>query len=81
MMSTIDDRDMDRNSGFHERIDILKNKGYRGFTVEKNKNRWSGVEIIAKNPHGQLLKTNGETEEEAYIKMIDLIDQSLDEQA
>ncbi|MEX0769859.1 MAG: hypothetical protein WD035_03945 [Balneolaceae bacterium] len=73
------EREMDRDSTFHERIDILKNQGYRGFSISGSQKKWGGVEIFAKNSSGQLLKASGETDEEAYKRMIDLIEHTLDE--
>ncbi len=43
--------------------------------------RKNGAEIIAKNSSGQLLKSSGETDEEAYKRMIDLIEHTLDERS
>jgi hypothetical protein len=71
--------DEDRDSVFHERIDILKDQGYRGFTVSGGTKSQGGAEIFAKNISGITLKTKGGTKEEAYKKMIDLIDHTLDD--
>lgn len=72
-------RDMDEKSALHERINHLKDEGYRGFTVVKDVAKWNRREIEAKNASGITLKANGETQEEAYKKMVDMIDYNLDD--
>lgn len=72
--------DLERDSVFHERIKLLKDQGYRGFIVESTRAKWGGVVLMTKNASlNRTLETDGETAEEAYKKMIDLIDVSLDE--
>jgi len=78
-MNFNDEREMDHNSVFHERLNILKNQGYRGFSVTGGQEKWSGVELISTNSSGKKLKASGETETEAYENMIELIDRTLDE--
>ncbi len=60
----------------HERIDILMDKGYCGFTITQiSDNNFSGEYLVeATNHQGITLTSKGETKEEACKKMIDLID-------
>lgn len=76
-----DDRQQDRDEStpFHERITILKNQGYRGFSITKSESKWDGIEVTATSESGDTLKASGETGEEAYKKLIDQIDFTLDE--
>lgn len=71
--------DEERAPVFHERITELKNRGYRGFVIHKMSSKWDNVKLTARDKKGRTLKTSGETQEEAYKKMIDLIDATLDE--
>lgn len=64
---------------FHERITILEKYGYRGFTISSGRMTPGGIEIEAENAPGLSLKAEGETKVEAYKKLIDFIDLSLDE--
>ena len=73
------ENDMNHEPVFHERIDILKDQGYRGFTITGGSQKWGGVEVVAKNSSGKKLMADGETKEEAYKKIIDLIDYTLDD--
>ncbi len=73
------ENDMNHEPVFHERIDILKDQGYRGFAITGVKQKWGGVEVVAENPSGKKLVADGETQEEAYKKVIDLIDLFLDD--
>ncbi|MEX0994148.1 MAG: hypothetical protein WD599_01385 [Balneolaceae bacterium] len=80
-MNYDDERELDRNSVFHERIDILKDQGYRGYSITGSQKKWGGVEVHAKNSAGHILKASGETDEEAYKKMIDLIEHTVSERS
>jgi len=75
------DEEMDRglDSVFHERINMLKDQGYRGFEVSGGHQRAGGVEVTAKNQSGRTLSAQGESMDEAYENMIELIDQVLDD--
>jgi len=64
---------------FHERITILEKYGYRGFTISGGILKPGGIEFEAENASGLSVKAEGETKEEAYKKLIDLIDNTLDE--
>ena len=71
---------MDREPVFHERIQLLKEEGYRGFTVTGSRDRWQGVVLVTHNRQlGRTLESDGETLEEAYKKMVDLIDHALED--
>lgn len=67
---------------FHERINVLLDQGYLGFTVDKiTGSKESGEFIVAATNHkGANLTAKGETKEEACKKMIDLIDIHAEEQ-
>lgn len=67
----------DPDAPMHERINLLDNEGYRGFKVTHKKKKWDGIEIEAANSN-KSLSAAGETGEEAYKKLIDLIDLTLD---
>lgn len=75
------DEEMDRglDSVFHERINMLKDQGYRGFEVSGGHQTPGGVEVIVKNQKGRTLSTQGESMDEAYENMIELIDHVLDD--
>lgn len=64
---------------FHERTKILVNKGYQGFTISSVKRNWDRVKVIASNHAGKTVTATGETNEEAYKKIIDSIDLFLEE--
>src|SRR5690625_5764 len=70
-----DDRDKDRDYVFHERINILKRRGYRGFNVARESSSPAGeIELTAMSQDGKVLTATGETREEALKKIIDRID-------
>lgn len=69
----------DRDNIFHERISVLKNLGYNGYTVTKEEQNWNGVQVTVENENGRKVSADGETIEEAYTKLIDNIDLSLDD--
>lgn len=65
-----------RENVFHERTTILKDQGYRGFTVTGLSQEWESTQVTVKNKSGKTIKASGETKEEAYqnvIKKIDLL--------
>ncbi len=74
----MDLQDRDHENVFHERISILKDQGYRGFTINKVQGEWDGVQVTATNGRGRSLTGSGETKEEAYKKLIEKIDQALE---
>ena len=76
-MST-QDKERDRDNVFHERTSILREQGYRGFTVTKVRKEWDGVEVVAQSNSGQQVSATGATNEEAYKNVIDKIDLTLE---
>ena len=74
-----DDNFEDREYVFHERIKILRERGYRGFTIARESSSPAGIELTATAQDGKVLTTHGETRDEALKKMIDQIDLVLDE--
>jgi hypothetical protein len=74
-----DNQERNRESIFNERIRILKDKGYRGFKVSRHDRKWDGVLITARSDEGQVVTAFGETNEEAFKKIIDQIDQLLED--
>lgn len=74
-----DEMNQGRVSALQERVNILKKQGYRGFTVMTSHKKFDGVEVVASNKKGVELKAEGETLDEAYENIIDLIDMTLDD--
>ncbi len=68
-------------SVLQERVNRLKDEGYRGFTVTaaKKSDKWEGVKVTVKNSEGKELKAEGETVDEAYENIIELIDIAIDD--
>lgn len=71
-------QDQDRENVFHERVSILKDQGYRGFTISKIQSEWDGVQVTARNGQGRTVTGSGETKVEAYQKLVEMIDQALE---
>lgn len=65
-------------SRIQERINILKSKGYLGFSVVNTKRKWDGCEVTARDDTGKVITSNGESIDEAYEAMINRIDQIKD---
>lgn len=74
----MDKREESTDTIFHERISILKEKGYRGFKINSIRKEWDGVMVTAGNNAGRMVTASGETNEEAYEKLIEKIDQVLE---
>jgi len=72
----------DYDNVFHERVDILQDQGYLGFKVNKVTGSKETDEFIVetKNHKGATLHAKGETKEEAFKKMVDLIDIAVESQ-
>jgi hypothetical protein len=69
------------NSSLQERVNILKDQGYRGFALSKSSQKAEGaVRVVAKNNKGILLTADGESLDEACENLIDQIDYTLDDQ-
>lgn len=68
-------------SVLQERVNRLKDEGYRGFTVisAKRSDKWDGVKVTVKNSKGKELNAEGETVDEAYENVIEFIDIAVDD--
>ncbi|MGF1671356.1 MAG: hypothetical protein ACFCU6_12980 [Balneolaceae bacterium] len=66
--------DSEERSALHERINILKKKGYLGFSIVNTDRKWDGCKVTARNDEGKVISAEGESIEEAYKKLIDRID-------
>lgn len=69
----------DRNNVIHERINVLNDQGYRGFTITGVRKEWEGFRVLARSDNGLIISASGDTKEEAYSNIIDNIDQVFDE--
>ena len=76
----MDDNEMYRVSVLQERVNLLKDQGYRGFQIKKShlKNEES-IEVQAVNEKGVHLLTDGNTLDEACESLIERIDYTLDD--
>lgn len=74
----MDDRKQSTDTVFHERISYLRKHGYRGFTVSGVRKEWDGLRVTAENNAGRTVSAGGETDVEAYDKLIDIIDEELE---
>lgn len=74
-----DDNVFERDYVFHERINKLKDEGYRGFTVTRGKDKSEGFKVVAENKKGVQLTAEGDTLDEAYGNLVELIDYTLDD--
>lgn len=72
-------REQNSENAFHDRVEVLINGGYRGFTVAGIGREWDGVKVWARNDRGLILGASGDTQEEAFSNVIDCIDQEYDE--
>lgn len=71
--------EMERESRLQERVNILKDQGYRGFQIAGGKGKAEGaVNVSAKNSKGITISAVGDTLDEAYANLIDKIDLTLD---
>ena len=71
---------MNRESVIQERVNILKDQGYRGFHLEKGHQKAEeSYEVEAANAKGVRLTSDGDTLDEAYENMIEKIDYTLDD--
>lgn len=73
----------ERESALQERVNLLKESGYRSFNVvsAKKSDKWAGVKVVVKNKKGRELTGEGETMDEAYENVIELIDIAMDDKA
>jgi hypothetical protein len=74
-----EDFNTNRESNLQERVNILHKQGYRGFTVTGSNRKWDGVKVAVSNKEGKVLIAEGETPDEAYENVIELIDYTLDD--
>lgn len=75
----MNESNVERVSSLHERVNILKTKGYRGFRITKNaKKPEFSIEVCASNKTGMRLIAVGDTLDEAYENLIERIDITLD---
>ena len=71
--------DMMRSSLLQERVNILKDQGYRGFHLTGGRGKLeNAIEVKAENKKGISLMAQGDTVDEAYENLIERIDYWLD---
>jgi len=68
-----------QESNLQERVNKLKNEGYRGFNVQAGKEKAFGIEVTVVDKNGKQLAAEGETHDEAYENVIERIDYLLDD--
>jgi len=68
-----------RASSLQERINLLHDQGYRGFSPSGSKKKWDGVKVSVVDKNGKELTAEGETQDEAFENVIELIDYTLDD--
>ncbi len=74
-----DEKNHERESALQERVNFLKDQGYRGFTVQGSQKKFDGVEVTVQNKKGKELSAEGESLDEAYENVIEMIDYALDD--
>ncbi|WP_069130100.1 hypothetical protein [Rhodohalobacter halophilus] len=74
-----DEMNSGRESTLQERVNTLTKQGYRGFTIDVSKKKFDGVRVTVTNEKGKKLSADGETLDEAYENVIELIDIAADE--
>jgi len=67
-----------RESALQERINLLRENGYRGWDITGANRKWDGVQVTIMNKRGNSLVAEGETIDEAYENAIELIDLASD---
>ena len=67
-----------RDNIIHERVSMLHEEGYRGFSLSGVKKKLNDVVVTVKNSDGRTISESGETTEEASKKVIDKIDTLFD---
>lgn len=69
----------ERESVIQERVNLLRDEGYRGFQLEGGKAKAEhSVQVGALNSKGVHLTADGDTLDEAYENLIERIDYLLD---
>lgn len=72
--------DMNRESVIQERVNLLKDQGYRGFRLSKGHQKAEeSFEVAAVNKKGLILTADGDTLDESYENLIEKIDYTLDD--
>lgn len=71
---------VNRSTALQQRINSLKTYGYRGFRLSESevKDVEFSVEVGARSNTGLMLIANGKTQDEAYEKLVERIDNMLD---
>ncbi|MEX0944033.1 MAG: hypothetical protein WD513_02065 [Balneolaceae bacterium] len=73
-------RDELNRSVLQERVNLLKDQGYRGFTTVGGRSKPAEiVQITAENEKGIQFTAEGETPDEAYENLIERIDLMMDD--
>ncbi|MCC5914704.1 MAG: hypothetical protein JJU46_10045 [Balneolaceae bacterium] len=62
-----------------EKITLLRDAGYRGYSVTGINQSWNGVSVTANRVEGRELEAFGETLDQAYESLAELIDYTLDD--
>lgn len=76
----MDDFTANRESAIQERVNLLKDQGYRGFQLKKGHQKAEeAFEVEATNKKGVRLTSDGDTLDEAYENLIEKIDYTLDD--
>jgi len=76
----MDDFTANRESAIQERVNLLKDHGYRGFQLkEGHQKAEESFELVAINKKGVILTSDGDTLTEAYENLIEKIDYTLDD--
>jgi hypothetical protein len=76
----MDEHLVNRESVIQERVNLLKQMGYRGFHLRKSHQKNAEVfEVEASNAKEVRLEADGNTIDEAYENLIEKIDYTLDD--
>ncbi|TVR17973.1 MAG: hypothetical protein EA391_03355 [Balneolaceae bacterium] len=71
--------DFYNQSALQERVNTLREQGYRGYRVTSGKGKVEGaVQVSAVGKSGVTLSASGDTVDEAYENLIEKIDITLD---
>lgn len=74
------EEEMHTHSSIQERVNMLKDQGYRGFRLFGGTQQMeASVQVHAKNKNGLMLNAKGDTLDEAYENLIETIDYTLDD--
>ncbi len=76
----VHDRDEMNRSVLQERVNLLKDQGYRGFKLVGGRSKSADVVLVTvENGKGVQFTSEGETPDEAYENLIERIDMLLDD--